>query len=208
MQKKRAEVASVELAGMVRHSPRNVDPADDADAVLDHHFTGLSEFAVSAALGSQINYHGARRHARHHFAGDQHGRLLAGNHGSGDHDITFRYHASEKFPLAAVKVFSLRAGISAGILRIRCFDRKLDESRAQAMDLLFGSWPHVVCRRNSSEPARGGDALKSRNSRADYENSSWGNRAGRSRQHAKDSGKTVGGDQHRFVAAYGAHRGK
>src|SRR6202167_6572142 len=175
MQKKRAEVASVELAGMVRHAPGDVDPADDADAVLDHHFTGLSEFAVSAALGSQINYHGARRHARHHFPGDQHGRLLAGNHGSGDHDITFRYHASEKFPLAAVKVFSLRPGISAGILRIRCLDRKLYESSTQAMDLLFGSRSHIVSRRYSSKPARGGDGLKSRDSRADYENSSWRN---------------------------------
>src|SRR6202161_3301274 len=162
---------------MVRHAPGDVDPADDADAVLDYHFTRLSEFAVSAALGSQINDYGARRHARHHFSSNEHRRLLARNHGSGDHHITFRYHASEKFPLAAVKVFSLRAGISAGILRIRCFDRKLEESRAQAMDLLFGSWPHVVCRRNSSEPARGGDGLKSRNSRADYENSSRRNRA-------------------------------
>src|ERR1700683_5502436 len=160
---------------MVRHAPGDVDPADDADAVLDHHFTRLGEFAVSAALGSQINYHGARRHARHHFPGDEHWRLLARNHGGGDHHITFRYHASEKFALAAVKVFSLRPGIPAGILRIRCFDRKLDESRAQAMDLLFGSRPHIICRRYSSKPARSRDGLKSRHSRADYENSSWRN---------------------------------
>src|ERR1700689_1698295 len=122
MQKKRAEVASVELAGMVRHAPGDVDPADDADAVLDHNFTRLSEFAVSAALGSQINDYGARRHARHHFSSNEHRRLLARNHGSGDHHITFRYHASEKFALAAVKGSPLRPGPTAGILRTGCFD--------------------------------------------------------------------------------------
>src|SRR6266403_5170150 len=54
-QKKRGEVARVHLAGVVGHGAGQVIQADDGYAVDVDFFSALGEFAISAALGGQID---------------------------------------------------------------------------------------------------------------------------------------------------------
>ena len=71
-------------------------------------FAGLRELAVAAALGRQIDDHRAGRHAFHHLRGDQHRRLLAGNHRRRNHHVALRDDSAQQFALPAVESFVLR----------------------------------------------------------------------------------------------------
>src|SRR5579864_1858601 len=146
----RHQVAGVHLAGMIRHAARQVDGADDRDAVRLHRFSHAGEFAVATALGSEINNHRTGSHAFDHVGGDEHRRFLAGNNRGRDHDIALGDDAGQQFALACIESFVLRGTVAAGILRVLRFDGEFDESSAQALHLLFGGGTHVIGRGDGS----------------------------------------------------------
>src|SRR5260221_14173926 len=85
----------VHLTRVIGHGAGEIEPADDSDTVDADFFSGLGELAIAAALGSEVDNYGARRHAGDHFLGDQHGRGFARDDGGGDDHIAFRDHPSE-----------------------------------------------------------------------------------------------------------------
>src|ERR1700683_379230 len=55
--KKRGDVAGIHLAGMVGNAAGQVDGADNRDAVFHNGFSHVSEFAIPATLGGEIDDH-------------------------------------------------------------------------------------------------------------------------------------------------------
>src|SRR4029077_2984716 len=103
------EVARVHLTRVIGHGAGEIEPADDGDAVDVDFFSGLGDFAIAAALGSEVDDYRTGGHARDHFLGDQHGRGLAGDDRGGDDHVAFGDDFAEQFALATVKIFALRA---------------------------------------------------------------------------------------------------
>ena len=120
--RKRGDIARVHLAGVVGNGAGEIVPADDGDAVRYDFFAGLSELAISAAFGGEVNYYGTWRHALDHVGGDEQRRFCSGNHGGGNDDVAFGDYFAEKFALAAVEVFILGARVAAGVFRVLSFD--------------------------------------------------------------------------------------
>ena len=144
VQEKRGDIPRIHLTRVVGHGGGKVKIADDRDAVFDDFLAGLGEFAVSTALGGQIDNHRTRRHPRNHFTRHQHGRFLARNHGGRDHDVAFGDHLAQQFALTPVEILILRFRVAARVLRVLGLDRELDETPAEALNLLFGGRPQIV----------------------------------------------------------------
>jgi hypothetical protein len=58
-----------------------------------------------------------------------------------------------------VEALILRSALSARILRVLGFKRKLDESATQALHLFFGRRPQIVCRSDRPQTVRRGNGL-------------------------------------------------
>ncbi len=75
----REHVARVELARVGRHRARQVEQADDRDAVDLDDLAGHGQLAVAAGLGGEVDDHRARAHAAHGRRRDQPRRGPAGD---------------------------------------------------------------------------------------------------------------------------------
>src|SRR6267143_2022602 len=128
--------------------------------MFNNYFSCLREFAVSTALCRQIDNDRSWRHARDHFP--------------------------KQLTLAPVEILILRLRVSSCVLRVLRFDGQLEESAAQALNLLLGGRPQIVRGDHGSEPARRGDRLKSSDASADDENARGRNGSRRSRKHGKN----------------------
>ena len=82
----------------------------------DVRFAGVSQLAVSAALGGEVENHGAGGHAFYHFRGHEDRSFFAGDYGGGDYGVVFGDYFSEKFALFGVEGFVLGFGVAAGVL--------------------------------------------------------------------------------------------
>src|SRR5882724_10768672 len=129
---------------MVRHRTRQVVYADDRDTVVDDALSGAREFTISAALGRQVHDDRTWRHISHHFFSDENRRLLAWHNRCRDHHFAFRHDFAQKVPLPSVKGFVLSACVTTSVLGILGFQRKLYESSAKALYLLFHNRPQVI----------------------------------------------------------------
>src|SRR5262249_39167420 len=110
--------------------------------------------------------------------------------------------------LSLVERFVLRSRISAGVLGVLRFDGEFDKASTQALDLFFGGGAQIVRRCDGSETPCCGDCLQSCNSSTDDKHTRRRYGASGGGQHREYARMAIGGDQDRFVAAYGAHRGK
>src|ERR1019366_6925923 len=155
---------------MVGHGGGEVEIADDRDAVFDDFLPGLGELAVSAALRGQIHNHRTRRHTRNHLTRHQHWRFLARNDGGRNHDVALAHYFAQQLALAPVELLILSFRVAARVLRILGFDRELDKTPAEALNLLFRGRPQIVRIDYRSKSARRGDGLESGHAGANDKN--------------------------------------
>src|SRR5262249_31119202 len=134
----------VHLAGMVRDGGGQIDRPEDAYAVVLDHFARTSQFAVSAALGSDVYDNRARRHSLDHLARDEHWGFAARHGCRGDYDIVFGEHVAHCSPLTAVKLLAHGFGVPA--LPPRGFLPHIedDEARAKVFDLFLPRGADVI----------------------------------------------------------------
>ncbi len=84
----RLDVARVELGSVVGHRRRQVQRADDLDAVRDDGLAGLGQLAVAAGLGGEVDDHRARgASARPRRSITSSGARRPGISGGRDHDV-------------------------------------------------------------------------------------------------------------------------
>ena len=83
------EVGSIQLAGRVGQTTREIAVADDVDTVMSGDFVGDGAFAIPALFGSQINHDAAWSHRLNHRTGDQLGGGFAGNQSRRNDDVDF-----------------------------------------------------------------------------------------------------------------------
>ena len=126
------DIFAVHLAGVIRHGAGEVDGADDGNAMLD--------ICSPVRVSSQLPPRSAARSTMtepgpsgDHLLGDQHRRLLPGNHRGRDHNVALGNHLAQQFALALIERFVLRLGVAAGILSVFSFDRQFDESASQTL---------------------------------------------------------------------------
>ena len=108
--------------------------------------------------------------------------------------------------LAPVERFILRFRVAAGVLRLACLERKLDESCPKALNLLFDRRPNVVGLDARAKAACGRDGLQPGDAGADDENARGGHRSCRGIEHGKHSRQCVGRKKNCFVPCDRRHR--
>src|ERR1700693_4246560 len=138
----------------------------------------MGQFAISAALGGQIDNYRSGRHFLDHLAGDQGWRLFPWNHRGGNDYIAFRDYLAEQFALLSIEVLILGSPVTSGVLGVLGFDWQLDEASAQTHYLFFGYRSHVVGRSYRTQPARSCDGLQAGNASANYEHAGRSDCAG------------------------------
>src|SRR2546428_12069406 len=81
------EILRVHLARVPRQRAREVERAENRDAVAHDLGAGLGQLAVATRLSSEVNDDGARLHSLHRRGRDEYRRLLAWNSRGGDDDV-------------------------------------------------------------------------------------------------------------------------
>src|SRR5437870_3024071 len=189
------DVPGVHLAGVVRNGGGQVERAEDLDAAFLNHFSGASEFAVTATFGGDIDNQRTRGHVGGHLAGDEHGGLLAGHGGSGDDHVLLGQDVGQGLALAAVEIFAHGLGVAAFVFRSGVHDVQNHEARSQAFDLLLDGGADIIPADHSSQAASGSDGLETSDARADHQHARWGYRAGGRHEHGEHAGEVIGGHQ-------------
>ena len=138
------EIVGVHLAGVKRGGAGDVGEADDRHAVFLDDLTRFGGLAVSTAFGGEIDDHGAPLHPRDDIFGDEFGGGFAGDGGGGDDDIRFDDHAGHEIALFLLLFGGKFLCISTGILSGSGFQRKLDEFRPEALDLLLDGGANII----------------------------------------------------------------
>ena len=130
----------------------------------------------------------------------------AGHRRSADHDVALADHARELLALACVEVLAHRLGVAAAVLGVRGVEIELDETRAEALDLLGDGGPDIVGLHDRAQPSRRRDRLQAGDAGADHEHARGGDGAGgghHQREHLREFAR---GQQHRPVARDRGHR--
>ena len=165
----------------------------------------MRKLAIPAAFGSEIQNYRSRRHALNHLRRHQHRGLFPWNNRGCNDSVIFSDYFTQQLSLLRIEGFVLRLGISARVLRVLCFERKLHEPSAQTLHLLLDRRPHIVGRDHRTQPLCGRDRLQSSNSRPNHQYARWCNCARRRRHHRKHSGQRVSNHQHSFVSRNRSH---
>ncbi len=206
VEQKCRDVLRKHLAGVVRDFGRQVGWAEECHAVFDDGLIRLRQFAVSTALGGQVDNDRPGPHAADGVGGDESRRRTPGNGRGGNTDVTFGHDAGHQVALPLVERFVHLLCVTAFTFGRRCFDLHFDEFRAQAFDLLFDSGTHVVPLDNGSQAPRRSDGLEPRHARANDKDPGRGECPGGGHEHGKEFRQVVGGQQDRLVSRDGRHR--
>ena len=105
---------------------------------------------------------------------------------------------ADQLSLLAEKLLGLLACVSA--LTFLRLQSQLDEGGAEGLHLFFHDWAHVVGGDDRSQPARGGDRLQARDSRAHDQHPRRSHSAGRGHHHREELPQPLRRHQHGLVA--------
>ena len=111
--RKAAMFDRIHLAGVIGRRGRQIERAQNRDALMHHRLARPRQLAIAAALGRDIHDHRTRRHGARHLRGHQNRSFLARNRRGGDHHVLLADHFLERRALAAVELFVHRLGVSA-----------------------------------------------------------------------------------------------
>ena len=119
-------VLRIEFARVLAEQRRHVQRRDDRHLADLRCFAGLGVLAIAAALGGEIDDHGAGLHARDLRLADELGRRLAGNGGRRDDEIglldVLGQHGGDLalfFRAQFARITALAARIDAGFDELR-----------------------------------------------------------------------------------------
>ena len=195
------QVLGVEARGVDRDLSREVELAGDLHAVGLDDPAGLGELAVAAALGGEVDDHGAGLHARHHVARDEAGRRPPWDERGGDDDVLVLDVAGDQLGLLLLVLGRHRLGVARGRLRLlELLVLHRDELGAERLHLLLGGGAHVGRRDDRAEPTRGGDRLQAGDADAHDEGLGRGDRARRRHHHRQRLAEDRGGIDDGLVA--------
>ena len=123
----------------------------------------LGELAVAAALGGEVDDHGARLHALHHCRRDEPWRRPARDQRCRDDDVLRLDVVCHQFGLFPLVLRRHGLGVTRSRLRLLEFlVLHGDELGAEGGNLLLRRRPHVRGRDDGTQPLRGGDRLQAR----------------------------------------------
>ncbi len=165
------------------------------------HLVGGGEGAIAALLGCEIDDDRTGFHRLHHFLGDQHRRLTAGDQGGGDDDILLLDMFGNQRRLLGLIFLRHLFRIPARGLGLREFViHHGDEGAAQRFHLFLGGGTNVCCRHNGAQALGGGDGLQARNAHAHNEDTGGRDGACRRHHHRHGAAELGGGIDYGLVA--------
>ena len=196
------QVPGIEQRSRGRDAARNIEMADDLDAVGGgDDLAGLGALDIAAALDGEVDDHRARLHRGDHRRRNQLRRRPAGNQRRGDHYVLLGDVLGRQRRLLDLVLFRHFLGVAArrlGGLELLVLDRQ--EFSAERLHLLLHRRAHVGGRDDAAKPARRGDRLQAGDADADDEYPGGGHGAGGRHHHRQGAvifGRAV---DHRLVA--------
>ena len=199
------QVSGIEIAGHLGHTAGQIGVANQRYAMMVSDLAGLRQLAVAPAFRRQIDNHTAGFHGFHHIGGDQLGRRLAGNQGSGDDDIHLFGLFREQRHLRLDELVAHLLGVAAATAAVLVVEIQHQELGSHAFNLFFHFQTGIKRPHNGAHAVRGADRGKACDAGPDYHDFRRWYLASRRHLAGKEPPEVIGRLNHRAVAGNIGH---
>ena len=164
----------------------------------------MSQFAVAAVLGRQIDDHRTGRHGRYHVGGNQLGCRFAGNKRGGNDDVDFFGLSHEQRHFGIDKGLTHFLGITVGRVGV-FFILEFQELATHGVDLLLHLGAGIEGTHNGAQRTGGTDGGQTGHPGTNHQHLGGRHLAGSGDLAGKEAAEFVGGFYHGTIAGNVGH---